>query len=41
MKNENKVGAVIIMHPGMVNYGSSLQGYATVKFLQKEGVSLT
>lgn len=39
MKNENKVGAVIIMHPGMVNYGSSLQGYATVKFLQKEGVS--
>ena len=28
---KRKVGAVIIMHPGQCNYGSSLQGYATAK----------
>lgn len=26
-----KVGCVVIMHPGQCNYGSSLQGYATIK----------
>ena len=31
MQMKKKVGAVIIMHPGQCNYGSSLQGYATVK----------
>ena len=29
MENK-KVGCVIIMHPGQNNYGSSLQGFATV-----------
>lgn len=31
MKRKNKVGCVVIMHPGQCNYGSSLQGFATVK----------
>lgn len=31
MQMKRKVGAVIIMHPGQCNYGSSLQGYATAK----------
>lgn len=32
MNNKNKkIGCVIIMHSGQCNYGSSLQGYATVK----------
>ncbi|HJH64122.1 MAG TPA: polysaccharide pyruvyl transferase family protein [Bacteroides mediterraneensis] len=42
LRNEEKkckVGAVIIMHPGHNNYGTSLQGLATVKFLQKEEIS--
>lgn len=39
MKEKRKVGAVIIMHPGHNNYGTSLQGFATIRFLQKEGIS--
>lgn len=31
MKRQNKVGCVVIMHPGQCNYGSSLQGFATIK----------
>lgn len=31
MKNKGKVGCVVIMHKGQCNYGSSLQGFATVK----------
>ena len=31
MSNKKKVGAVVIMHPGQCNYGSSLQGFATIK----------
>lgn len=31
MKKQKKVGCVVIMHPGQCNYGSSLQGFATIK----------
>lgn len=31
MEKMKKVGCVVIMHTGQCNYGSSLQGYATVK----------
>jgi hypothetical protein len=31
MNNQKKVGCVVIMHAGQCNYGSSLQGYATIK----------
>ena len=31
MTGIKKIGCVVIMHPGQCNYGSSLQGYATVK----------
>ncbi len=34
-----KVGAVIIMHPNHNNYGTSLQGFATIKILEKLGYS--
>lgn len=37
---KRKVGAVIIMHPGHNNYGTSLQGFATIKVIQKLGYSL-
>lgn len=38
MQNNNqKVGAVIIMHPDHNNYGTSLQGFATIKTLEKLG----
>lgn len=35
----NKIGCVVIMHPGQCNYGSSLQGYATVKKVADLGYS--
>lgn len=31
MANKQKVGCVVIIHPGQNNYGTSLQGYATIK----------
>lgn len=37
MKNEKKIGCVVIMHPGQNNYGSSLQGFATVKKIGQLG----
>ena len=30
MNKEKKIGCVVIMHPGQNNYGSSLQGFATI-----------
>lgn len=37
MENQKKVGCVVIMHPGQNNYGSSLQGYATIYKIEKLG----
>lgn len=31
MADKKKVGCVVIMHPGQNNYGTSLQGFATIK----------
>lgn len=33
--SRRKVGGVVIMHPNHNNYGTSLQGFATVKFVQR------
>ena len=30
MNERKKIGCVVIMHPGQNNYGSSLQGFATI-----------
>lgn len=35
--NEKKIGCVIIMHPGQNNYGSSLQGFATIYKINELG----
>ncbi|WP_027453855.1 polysaccharide pyruvyl transferase family protein [Segatella baroniae] len=40
MENKRKVGGVIIMHPNHNNYGTSLQGLATVRVIQKLGYTL-
>ena len=41
MENKKrKVGGVIIMHPNHNNYGTSLQGFATVKIVEKLGCDL-
>ncbi|MCQ2123214.1 MAG: polysaccharide pyruvyl transferase family protein [Fibrobacter sp.] len=41
MKNVNKlVGGVIIMHPNHNNYGTSLQGLATIKVIESLGYNL-
>ena len=37
MGNKKKIGCVIIMHPGQNNYGSSLQGFATVNKIEQLG----
>lgn len=37
MKNKGKVGCVVIMHKGQCNYGSSLQGYATIRKVKDFG----
>lgn len=37
MDEAKKVGCVVIMHPGQCNYGSSLQGYATVRMVETLG----
>lgn len=37
MEQKRKIGGVIIMHPGQNNYGTSLQGYATIKIFKKMG----
>lgn len=37
MENEKKIGCVVIMHPGQNNYGSSLQGFATVSKIGQLG----
>lgn len=37
--DEKKIGCVIIMHPGQNNYGSSLQGYATIYKIVQLGYS--
>ena len=37
---KRKVGGVIITHPGQNNYGTALQGFATVKILSQLGYSL-
>lgn len=37
MENKRKVGGVVIMHPDHNNYGTSLQGFATVKVMEKLG----
>lgn len=34
MNKKKKVGGVIIMHPNHNNYGTSLQGFATVKVIE-------
>ena len=36
--SNKKLGCVIIMHPGQNNYGTSLQGFATIYKLQQMGV---
>lgn len=36
-KGKRKVGGVIIMHPGQNNYGTSLQGLATIKVIEQLG----
>lgn len=36
-QNEKKIGCVIAYNPGHNNYGTSLQGYATVKKIQQLG----
>ena len=38
--SKRKVGGVIIMHPNHNNYGTSLQGFATVKIVEKLGYDL-
>ena len=41
MKNKKRiVGGVVIMRPGHNNYGTSLQGFATVKTIEKLGYDL-
>lgn len=40
MTKKKKVGGVIIMHPGQNNYGTSLQGFATVRIVQLLGYDL-
>lgn len=37
MESQKKIGCVVIMHPGQNNYGSSLQGYATIYKIEKLG----
>lgn len=37
MDNRKKIGCVVIMHPGQNNYGSSLQGFATVYKIEQLG----
>lgn len=37
MKQKRKVGGVVIMHPNHNNYGTSLQGLATVRIIQSLG----
>jgi len=37
MAEKRKVGGVVIMHPNHNNYGTSLQGLATVRVIQKLG----
>lgn len=37
MDNQKKIGCVIIMHPGQNNYGSSLQGFATIYKINQLG----
>ena len=37
MGNNKKIGCVVIMHPGQNNYGSSLQGFATVSKIGQLG----
>ena len=36
-ENKRKVGGVVIMHPGQNNYGTSLQGLATIRVIQSLG----
>lgn len=35
--SNKKIGCVVIMHPGQNNYGSSLQGFATIEAISKLG----
>lgn len=37
MTDRKKVGAVVIMHPNHNNYGTSLQGFATIKLIELLG----
>ena len=37
MENKKKIGCVVIMHPGQNNYGSSLQGFATISKIGQLG----
>lgn len=39
MTENKKIGCVVIMHPGQNNYGSSLQGFATIYKMEKLGYS--
>ena len=37
MEQKRKVGGVVIMHPNHNNYGTALQGLATIRVIQKMG----
>ena len=37
MAEKRKIGGVVIMHPNHNNYGTALQGLATIKVIQSLG----
>ncbi|MGI6241255.1 MAG: polysaccharide pyruvyl transferase family protein [Candidatus Omnitrophota bacterium] len=39
-KNDRKIGAVVVIHKNFNNYGSSLQGFATIVAVQKLGFQI-